>query len=140
MADVGLTHVALAVTDSDASADFYGRFAELSVVHRRPTDDPSLSGEVLWLSDGSRPFVVVLVPQPTVHHVLKGPLNHLGVGVAAPSVVDERVRMAIGEGRTATQPKQDPPPVGYWAVIQDPDGHTLELSYGQQVSVATNPI
>jgi hypothetical protein len=22
--------------------------------------------------------------------------------------------------------------VGYWAFLQDPDGHTLELSYGQE--------
>ena len=24
-------------------------------------------------------------------------------------------------------------PVGYWALISDPDGHTLELSFGQEV-------
>jgi hypothetical protein len=26
--------------------------------------------------------------------------------------------------------------VGYWALLRDPDGHNLELSYGQQVALA----
>jgi hypothetical protein len=28
------------------------------------------------------------------------------------------------------------PPVGYWGSVTDPDGHNLELSYGQEVNVA----
>ncbi len=28
------------------------------------------------------------------------------------------------------------PPVGYWAFFRDPDGNTLELSYGQDVRSA----
>jgi hypothetical protein len=27
------------------------------------------------------------------------------------------------------------PPVGYWAFLRDPDGHTLEISFGQEVGV-----
>ncbi len=27
------------------------------------------------------------------------------------------------------------PPVGYWGYIVDPDGHNLELSYGQEVGL-----
>jgi hypothetical protein len=26
-------------------------------------------------------------------------------------------------------------PVGYWALLRDPDGHALELSYGQEVGL-----
>lgn len=26
------------------------------------------------------------------------------------------------------------PPVGYWALIRDPDGHTLEVAYGQDLA------
>ena len=26
-------------------------------------------------------------------------------------------------------------PVGYWALISDPDGHTLEIAYGQEVAL-----
>ena len=28
------------------------------------------------------------------------------------------------------------PPVGYWALIRDPDGHTLEVAYGQELGRA----
>ena len=34
-ADLGLTHVAFPVTDVDASAAFYARYADMQVVHRR---------------------------------------------------------------------------------------------------------
>ena len=30
------------------------------------------------------------------------------------------------------------PPVGYWAYIVDPDGHNLEISYGQEVGLAVD--
>ena len=26
-------------------------------------------------------------------------------------------------------------PVGYWAFLSDPDGHTLELAFGQEVGL-----
>jgi len=26
-------------------------------------------------------------------------------------------------------------PVGYWAFINDPDGHVLEISYGQEIGL-----
>jgi hypothetical protein len=32
-------------------------------------------------------------------------------------------------------PYDSGPPVGYWAIIPDPDGHNLELSYGQEVGL-----
>jgi catechol 2,3-dioxygenase-like lactoylglutathione lyase family enzyme len=35
MADLGLTHVALTVSNVDASISFYEKYAHLKVVHRR---------------------------------------------------------------------------------------------------------
>ena len=32
-------------------------------------------------------------------------------------------------------PVDSGPPVGYWAYIVDPDGHNLEISYGQEVGL-----
>lgn len=34
------------------------------------------------------------------------------------------------------QGSTDSPPLGYWAYLRDPDGHTLEISYGQEISTA----
>jgi catechol 2,3-dioxygenase-like lactoylglutathione lyase family enzyme len=47
--DLGLTHVALPVTDVDASVDFYRRYADMAVVHRRHDDETDTT--VAWVSD-----------------------------------------------------------------------------------------
>src|SRR4051794_4988460 len=46
--DKGVTHVALPVTDLDASLAFYEKYAAMQVVHRR--DDPG-GNAVAWISD-----------------------------------------------------------------------------------------
>src|SRR5262245_60952881 len=62
--DRGLTHIALTVRDADASSAFYARYGGFDVVHRR--SDPDTGRQVVWLTDHTRPFVIVLieVPQP----------------------------------------------------------------------------
>lgn len=130
-ADLGLTHVALPVHDVDTSAAFYERFAGMRVVHRRVDGSDEGSVGVVWLSDLTRPFVVVLIETP-VTHVLGG-WAHLGVAVASREEVDRRVAEARAAGITVDGPFDDGPPVGYWAILPDPDGHHLELAFGQQV-------
>ena len=56
MSDVGLSHVALPVTSIERSIAFYASYAGMQVVHQR-------DGAV-WLSDCTRPFVIVLVETP----------------------------------------------------------------------------
>jgi catechol 2,3-dioxygenase-like lactoylglutathione lyase family enzyme len=125
--DRGLTHVALPVGDLEASVAFYGEFANMGVVHQR--GDP---GErVAWISDRTRPFVVVLL-ETTVDHRLGG-WGHLGVGVASRRAVDEGLARARGAGLEVIGPFDAGPPVGYWGIIADPDGHNLELAHGQEV-------
>jgi hypothetical protein len=34
------------------------------------------------------------------------------------------------------EPEDSGPPVGYWALMRDPDGHTLEVAYGQELGHA----
>jgi catechol 2,3-dioxygenase-like lactoylglutathione lyase family enzyme len=131
--DRGLTHVALAVADVDASIDFYRRYADMEVVHRRRDDDTKTT--VVWISDRTRPFVIVLIEQAAVSHALGGSA-HLGVGCATRHDVDARCRAAREEGRDVLGPLDSGYPVGYWAIIPDPDGHNLELSHGQEVGLA----
>jgi catechol 2,3-dioxygenase-like lactoylglutathione lyase family enzyme len=130
--DRGLTHVALPVTDIEASIDFYARYADMDVVHRRHDDGTDTT--VVWVSDRTRPFVIVLIEQPAVSHALGG-FAHLGVGCASRAEVDERCERARGEGRDVFGPTDSGYPVGYWAIIADPDGHNLELSHGQEVGL-----
>jgi catechol 2,3-dioxygenase-like lactoylglutathione lyase family enzyme len=128
--DHGLTHVALPIVDAGRSIAFYERFADMTVVHRR--SDPASEAEVVWLSDLTRPFVIVLI-ETAVSHQLGG-FAHLGVGCSSRQVVDERCAVARAEGHEVFGPLDDGPPVGYWAIIADPDGHNLELSHGQTVA------
>jgi catechol 2,3-dioxygenase-like lactoylglutathione lyase family enzyme len=130
--DLGLTHVALPVTDPDASVAFYERYAAMKVVHRRR--DPATGTSVVWLSDRTRPFVIVLVEAERVDGGLGG-FAHLGVACESRAEVDRRCADAQSEGRTVLGPLDSGPPVGYWAFIGDPDGHNLELSHGQEVAL-----
>ncbi len=131
MPDIGLTHVALTVSDSEASAEFYATYADMKIVHRRSAGDSE--GDVLWISDGTRPFVIVLLPG-TVEFRL-GAMNHLGVGCASREEVDRRLSQAQDEGRNVIGPMDYGYPVGYWGIIEDPDGHSLEVAFGQEVGL-----
>jgi catechol 2,3-dioxygenase-like lactoylglutathione lyase family enzyme len=124
--DLGLTHVALTSTDLERSIAFWSRFARMQVVHRREG--------VVWLSDRTRPFVIVLAQAARVENPLL-PFAHLGVGCASRAEVDRLAALAKSEERLVSGPQDYGPPVGYWAFIRDPDGHTLEVSFGQEVGL-----
>lgn len=133
LSDLGLTHVALPASQLAASLDFYARYARMEVVHRRL--DPVTGTEVAWISDGTRPFVVVLISVARVERPLL-PLAHLGVGCASRAEVDRLCEEARAEGALRLGPIDSGYPVGYWALLSDPDGHTLEISFGQEVGLA----
>ena len=134
MPDVGFTHVALPVTNLDASVEFYGKYTGLRVVHRRAraTDN---NRAIAWLSDRTRPFVLVLAEAATVENPM-GPFAHLGVACASREEMDELCAVARSEGCLRDEPRETGGPAGYLAMLTDPDGHTLELSYGQEVGLA----
>lgn len=132
MVDRGLTHVALPVTDLDASLGFYEKYAHMKVVHQRR--DAQTGDRVAWISDGTRPFVVVLIEAKEVRNPLL-PSAHLGVGCANREDVDRLAAEARAEGRAVWGPTDSGYPVGYWVLLSDPDHHTLELSHGQEVGL-----
>jgi catechol 2,3-dioxygenase-like lactoylglutathione lyase family enzyme len=131
--DVGFTHVALTVAEMDRSLEFYANYAGMRVVHRRR--DADLGSDVAWISDGTRPFVIVLIQEAEVGTRL-GPIAHLGVGCPTRERVDELCARAREDAVLLQGPTDSGPPVGYWAFLRDPDGHTLELSFGQEVGLA----
>ncbi len=133
--DVGLSHVALPVADLERSIAFYADYAAMEVVHRR--EDRERGVAVAWLSDRTRPFAVVLIQNGSVGAFL-GPPAHLGVGCESVAMMDGRLDRARRDGIVASEPQDAGPPVGYWAFIRDPDGHILELSYGQEIGVAVH--
>ena len=127
MVDIGLTHVALPVRSLAASIAFYERFANMRVVHSRPG--------VAWISDRTRPFAIVLMESSREIKPLL-PYAHLGVGVVSRAEVDRLCELAKTHHCLVREPEDEGPPVGYWAFLRDPDGHTLEVAFGQELGLA----
>lgn len=135
--DVGLSHVALPVTDLDGSIAFYQRWAGMQVVDL--LEDPSTGARAARLSDHTRPFAIALVhARQQVEHPLAG-IAHLGVGCASREEVDRLAAAAREAGCLRKGPIDSGFPLGYWAVLMDPDGHQLELSYGQNAAPGDAP-
>jgi catechol 2,3-dioxygenase-like lactoylglutathione lyase family enzyme len=132
MIDIGLTHIALPVADVERSIDFYATYANMQVVHRRVDAESGIP--VVWLSDRTRPFVVVLIQLKPVVPILT-PFAHLGVGCASREQVDRLCDQARQTGILIDEPRDSGYPIGYWVFLRDPDGHTLELSYGQEINL-----
>lgn len=131
MSDLGLTHIALGVSDINKSIFFYEKYAGMKLVHRR--SDATQKIEVAWISDLTRPFVIVLL-QLDKAQCQPAPSFHLGVGCKSREEVDRLCHEAQLEGLSVLGPNDYDVPVGYWAFISDPDGHNLEVSYGQEVN------
>ncbi len=131
MSDLGFTHVALSVRNLDDSIAFYARYASMRVVHRRTDADEGIP--VAWMTDGTRPFVIVLAEWPEQKDAALGPFGHLGVGCPSREEVDRLCAAARAEGRLKSGPTDSGHPVGYWAYIADPDGNNLEVSFGQDI-------
>jgi catechol 2,3-dioxygenase-like lactoylglutathione lyase family enzyme len=110
--DLGLTHIALPVADVERSIEFYTRYAGMKVVH----------------------LAIVLIQTDAVSTILS-PLAHLGVGCESRAAIDALCDLARQAGVLRQEPQDSGYPVGYWAFLSDPDGHTLELSYGQEIGL-----
>jgi catechol 2,3-dioxygenase-like lactoylglutathione lyase family enzyme len=103
----------------------------MQVVHRRISEE---NVSVVWLSDLTRPFVIVLIQTSLVQPILS-PFAHLGVGCKSREALDALCDRARQEGILIQDPQDSGYPIGYWAYLRDRDGHTLELSYGQEVGL-----
>jgi len=88
------------------------------------------------MADGLRPFALVLVASSSLNDTPLGPFGHLGIACATR---DEVLRLATEAQRLGilrSAPRDDGAPVGLWTYIADPDGNTLELSFGQEIGFA----
>jgi catechol 2,3-dioxygenase-like lactoylglutathione lyase family enzyme len=132
MTDIGLTHVAFSVRDLATSTRFYEKYARMAVVHRRDQQD---GVRVAWLTDHTRPFVIVLIETAARGDTPLGPSGHLGVACASRDEIDRLCAEAEREGCLRRAAIQREPPIGYIAFLADPDGNSLELSFGQEVGL-----
>jgi len=92
--DIGLTHIALYASNLDRSIKFYAEYANMVVVHER--EDKSSGVRVVWLSDKTRLFVIVLIESENLSPVLNG-YSHLGIGYPSRDEVDRLCDLARKE-------------------------------------------
>ena len=126
-----LTHLALGVRDLDRTIDFYSRHAKLHVVHDRHDEH----ARVVWLSERAEEpdFVLVLFEVRAEPPVAPSTLQHLGFAVESREEVEAAAEAGRREGVLMIPPTDAGPIVGYFCIMQDPDGNQVEFSYGQPI-------
>jgi catechol 2,3-dioxygenase-like lactoylglutathione lyase family enzyme len=126
-----LTHLALQVKDLDACVSFYREFCGLHVVHSREssrTDD-----KVVWLAESGREteLVLVLIPGGTGRVQAPDDYSHLGFALGSVEAVSRVAEKGAQAGCLVWPVTEEPYPVGTYCGLSDPDGNTVEFSYGQ---------
>lgn len=121
------THITATVSDLQRSIDFYSTFCNLSLIKDRRKE----GGSTIWLgppptAGENATFVLVLMQGEVVSR-----LEHLGFQCDNREQVDEIARRAEETGILVQPPTFTGGDVGYWTIIQDPDGHQVEFTYGQ---------
>lgn len=133
------THVALRVTDLDATIAWYTAHTPLKLLDRR--EDAAGYGAWLGHDDSpDKPFILVLAQFFPEHDPFKdspiatlAPFAHLGVELTSREELDRAAAAAEAAGCLAMPPTDMPPPIGYICMLSDPDGNMIELSYDQGV-------
>ena len=129
------THIAIFARDIDRSVAFYRRYADLHEVHRRV--DGGI--RVVWLAEAGREteFVIVLIEAEHAEPVHPAPLAHIGYSVGSRADVDRVAGEAQQNGILTDGPRDAGPIVGYYCIVQDPDGNLVEFSHGQSLGPQT---
>jgi hypothetical protein len=70
MSDRGLTHIARPVSDLDKSLEFYSKYLNVKIFPSRKSENSGI--RVAWISDRTRPFVIVLIEMGAVERVSYG--------------------------------------------------------------------
>ena len=133
------THIALRVHDIDATIAWYTNFTPLALLDRRQDQD----GYGAWLGmpeAADNPFLLVVAqffadkdPFADTSFAVLRPFAHLGIELPHREDVDAIAARGEQAGCLSMQPTQMPPPIGYIAMLTDPDGNMVEFSWDQGV-------
>ena len=133
------THIALRVTDMDATVAWFTEFTPLALIDRREDD----LGCGAWLGmegETNNPFILVLAQffegsDPFAGSPLAklAPFAHLGIELPNKQDVDDIAAKASAAECLAMPPTMMPAPIGYICMLRDPDGNMVEFSWDQGV-------
>jgi lactoylglutathione lyase len=125
-----LNHLALIVRDAQKTAEFYQRYCGMEVIHSREDGD----FHIKWVrhpeqKDG---FMLVLLETLAESTASSGNMDHLGIYVKSRADVDEIANLARADGILMDGPAYAGEIVGYYCMVQDPDGNLVEFSCEQK--------
>ena len=88
---------------------------------------------MVWMAELGREseFVLVLIPGGAGQGQTASGHGHLGFAVGSREEVDALAEAGSKQGCLVWPPRQEAFPVGYYCALSDPDGNTVEFSYGQ---------
>ena len=121
------THITINCTDIDASVGFYTSLCGLSIVRDRRAE----GRHNVWLgpptAEGQDPVFVLVIVQDEV----KNRLDHFGFQCESREEVDQIAERARRQNILVEPPTDVGGVVGYFTTARDPDGHTVEFTFGQ---------
>ncbi|WP_419919226.1 VOC family protein [Candidatus Poriferisocius sp.] len=133
------THVALRVTDIDATIDWYTTYTPMRLLDRRQDD----MGYGAWLGHDDAPdspFLLVIAqffpgtdPFKDSPIARLAPFAHLGIELTSREAVEDAATRGDAGGWLRMAPTDMPPPIGYICMLSDPDGNMVEFSHDQGV-------
>ena len=128
-----LSHIGLPVTDLAKSIAFYEKWAGMKV-QERPEDPVGIKGARLAQKKGD--FTISLLEMPVQMALPMPGVMHLGLDCTSKAQVDKIATAAKKAGILISGPVDSGPDLGYQTYISDPDGNSLEFSFGQTVGLA----
>ena len=133
------THMALRVSDIDATIEFYTSMTPLELIDKREDD----MGFGAWLGmpgETNNPFILVVAqffpetdPFKDAPKAVLAPFAHFGIELPNRDDVDATAKRAEQAGCLAMPATMMPPPIGYICMVADPDGNMVEFSWDQGV-------
>jgi lactoylglutathione lyase len=133
------THIALRVSDMDATIAWYAEYTPLELIDRREDE----MGYGAWLGmpgETNNPFILVIAqffehsdPFADAPIATLAPFPHFGIELPKKDDVDAIAERAKQDGCLGMPPTMMPQPIGYITMLKDPDGNTVEFSWDQGV-------
>ena len=141
-----LTHIALPVSNLDATLAFYAKYTTMEKIHERFDEETHMRSA--WIAntedktDTSARFVIVIM-EGKLPSQITGDIKeeywflrsiaHLGISLDSREDVDRIAAMAKEDGNLVLGPVYRNPVVGYICLVRDPDGNNVEFSVEQDL-------
>ena len=107
----------------------------MNITLDRQDDQDGNPIRVVWMAEDGREneFIFVLISGGSPAPLADTDVSHLGFDVEGAAAVDAIAKKAASAGILAWEPRELPPPVGYFCGLHDPDGRIVEFSCDQPI-------